>query len=80
MEQCAYKHLYNCVMSNNLITPVQSGFKHGDSTNFQLIHTYVSFCDAVDSGKDVSIAFERVWHRGLLHKLSCINCSNPVVK
>ena len=63
MEQCVHKHLYNCVISNNLITPLQSGFKHGDSTNFQLIHTYVSFCDAVDSGKDVSIAFDRVWHR-----------------
>ena len=87
MERCVHKHLCNYVIDNDLITPLQSGFKHGDSTNFQLIHTYHSFCEAVDSGKkvravfcDVSKAFDRVWHRGLLYKLSCIGCSNPVVK
>ena len=86
MERCVHKHLYNYVIDNDLITPLQSGFKHGDSTNFQLIHAYHSFCEAVDSGKevraiicDVSKAFDRVWHRGLLYKLSCIG-SNPVVK
>ena len=87
MERCVHKHLYNYVIDNDLITPLQSRFKHGDSTNFQLIHTYHSFCEAVDSGKevkavfcDISKAFDRVWHRGLLYKLSCIGCSNPVVK
>ena len=87
MERCVHKHLYNYVIVNDLLTPLQSGFKHGDSTNFQLIHTYHSFCEAVDIGNevravfcDVSKAFDRVWHRGLLYKLSCIGCSNPVVK
>ena len=87
MERCVHKHLYNYVIDDDLITPLLSGFKQGDSTSFQLIHTYHSFCEAVDSGKevravfcDVSKAFDRVWHRGLLYKLSCIGCSNPVVK
>ena len=87
MERCVRKHLYNCVIDNDLITPLQSGFKHGDSTNVQLIHTCHSFCEAGDRGKevravfcDVSKAFDRVWHRGLLYKLSGIGCSNPVVK
>ena len=87
MERCVHKHLYNYAIDNDLITPLKSGFKHGDSANFQLIHTYHSFCEAVDSGKevravfcDVSKAFDRVWHRGLLYKQSCIGCSNPVVK
>ena len=87
MERCIHKQLYNYVFTNELITPLQSGFKHGDSTNFQLIHTYHSFCEAVDRGKevrvvfcDISKAFDRVWHKGLLHKLSCIGCSNPLVK
>ena len=69
MERCVHKHLYNYVIENNLIAPLQSGFKHGDSTNFQLIHTYHSFGEAVDSGKevravfcDVSKAFDRAWH------------------
>ena len=87
IERCIHKHLYNYVIDSGLITPLQSRFKHGDSTNFQLIHTYHAFCEAVDSGKEVravfcdeSKAFDRVWNRGLLYKLSCIGCSNFVVK
>ena len=87
VERCVHKHLYNYVIDNDLITPLQSGFKRGDSTNFQLIYTYHSFCEAVDSGRevravlcDVSKAFDRVWHRELLYKKSCIGCANPVVK
>ena len=53
MERYVHKHLYNYVIDNDLITPLQSGFKHGDSTNVQLIHTYHSFCAAVASGKEV---------------------------
>ena len=46
---------------------------------------YHTFCNAVDSGKevravfcDISRAFDRVWHRGLLHKLSGIGCSDKI--
>ena len=69
------------------MTPLQSGFVRGDSTTYQLIHTYHQFCQAVDSGKevravfcDVSKAFDRVWHRGLLHKLAGIGCSEFIIK
>ena len=87
MERCAHKHLYNYVVSNQILTPLQSGFVSGDSTTFQLIHTYHHFCQAVDSGKevravfcDISKGFDRVWHRGLLHKLSGIGCSEHILK
>ena len=40
------------------------------------------FCEAVDNGKevravfcDISKAFDRIWHKGLLHKLHGIGCS-----
>ena len=46
------------------------------STTNQLTFLYNAFCQALDSGKelravfcDISKAFNRVWHSGLLHKL-----------
>ena len=45
------------------------------------------FCEAVDSGKevrvvfcDISKAFDRVWHRGLIHKLRDMGCSESLLK
>ena len=57
----------------------QSGFLPGRSTVTQLAEMYDLFCKAVNSGKeirvvflDISKAFDRVWHKGLLFKLkSC---------
>ena len=87
MERCVHKELYNYINTHNLLTPFQSGFVPGDSTTLQLIHTYHTFCEAVDSGKevrvvfcDISKAFDRVWHRGLLYKLSHMGCSESILK
>ena len=55
---------------------LQSGFVSGDSTVNQLADIYNTFCKALDEGKevravfcDISKAFDRVWHKGLLFKL-----------
>ena len=87
MERCVHKHLFNYINENQLLTPFQSGFVPGDSTTYQLIHTYHTFCEAVDSGKevravfcDISKAFDRVWHNGLLYKLTRLGCSDQVIK
>ena len=81
MERCVHKHLFNYIQENEILTSFQSGFVPGDSSTFQLLHTY--HCEAVDAGKevrvvfcDISKAFNRVWHRGLLYKLSGIGCSD----
>ena len=86
-ERCVHKQLYNYINQHNLLTPFQSGFVPGDSTTFQLLHIYHTFCEAVDSGKevrvvfcDISKAFDRVWHRGLIHKLKDMGCSNALTK
>ena len=86
MERCIHKYLYNYIVSNQILTPLQSGFVPGDSTTCQLLHTYHMFCEAVDNGKevrtvfcDISKAFDRVWHKGLLHKLRGIGCSEKVL-
>ena len=34
MERCVHKYLYNYVISNHILTPLQSGFVHGDSTTY----------------------------------------------
>ncbi|MEW8544911.1 MAG: reverse transcriptase family protein [Candidatus Thiodiazotropha sp.] len=87
MERCVHKQLYNYAIVNHILTPFQSGFIRGDSTTYQLIHTYHTFCEAVDSGKevrvvfcDISKAFDRVWHRGLIHKLSNIGFSDRIIQ
>ena len=70
------------VISNHILTLLQSGFLHGDLTTYQLLHTYNLFFEAVDNGKEVRAVFcdirkavDRVWHKGLLHKLRGIGCS-----
>ena len=87
IERCIHKHLCNYVVSHKLITPFQSGFIKGDYYTNQLLHTYHTFCEAVDSSKEVravfcatSKAFDRVWRKGLLHKLRGIGCLEHALK
>ena len=85
-EKCVFKHMYNFLNTYNKITPVQSGFTPGDSAVYQLIDLYDTFCRALDDGKevrvvfcDISKAFDRVWHRGLLFKLRRMGICGPLL-
>ena len=76
MERCIFKYVHNFLLKNILITKFQSGFRPGDSTVNQLISISNDFGKAIDDGKetriifcDISKAFDRVWHKGLLYKL-----------
>ena len=86
-EKCVFKHLYNFLKTMDIITKAQSGFTPGDSAVFQLVDLYDTFCRALDDGKevrvvfcDISKAFDRVWHRGLLFKLKQAGVSDPLIK
>jgi hypothetical protein len=75
-EKIVFKYLFNYFRDHFLISVWQSGFLPGSSTVTQLTEIYDQFCKAVNSGKeirvvflDISKAFDRVWHKGLLHKL-----------
>jgi len=76
LERILHKYIFNHLRATDFITPFQSGFIPKDSTVNQLVSVYHSFCKALDEGKevravfcDISKAFDRVWHEGLIHKL-----------
>lgn len=78
-EKCIFKYLHNYIISNNIISRHQSGFTKGDSTINQLLFITNEFSQALDHGKeirvvffDISKAFDRVWHKGLLFKIQKI--------
>ena len=86
MERIVFKHLYNHFLANEILTPLQSGFIPGDSTVNQLTFLYDTFCKALDSGLevrvifcDISKAFDRVWHAGLIHKLNAAGISGNLL-
>ena len=85
-ERLVFKHLYNHLHRNNLLTSLQSGFIPGDSTVNQHTYLYNTFCQALDGGKevrvvlcDISKAFDRVWHAGLLLKLEAAGVTGEVL-
>ncbi|MCG8116730.1 MAG: reverse transcriptase domain-containing protein, partial [Candidatus Thiodiazotropha endolucinida] len=87
LEKIVHKHLFNFIRDHNLLTSLQSGFIPGDSTVNQLVHIYNTFCKALDEGKevravfcDISKAFDRVWHKGLLYKLQSIGISGSLLQ
>ena len=75
---CHLNNLYAYLHKNNLITKNQSGFRPGDSTTNQLLYLLDEIHQAFDSTKflevrtvflDISKAFDKVWHDGLIFKL-----------
>jgi hypothetical protein len=86
MERCVYKHIYNFLLENRIISSNQSGFTPGDSAINQLLYITNEFGKALDDGKkvravfcDISKAFHRVWHNGFLTKLKSIGIQGPLL-
>ena len=68
--------MYNFLIENNLLYKYQSRFLPHHSTVFQLIDIFHNICQAFDNNMfscivfcDVSKAFDRVWHKGLMFTL-----------
>ena len=75
-EKLVFDKFYNYLIENNLLNANNSGFKPNDSAQNRLLAiletVYAGFDNHQDSifiSLDISKAFDRVWHKGLLFKL-----------
>ena len=77
-EKMIFNNVYSYLNVNNLITNNQSGFRPGDSTTNQLLYLVNEIHQAFEDHKslelrsvflDISKAFDKVWHDGLICKM-----------
>ena len=75
-ERIVHKYIHNFLLDNNLFYKYQSGFLPNNSTVYQLWEIYHSIVTGMEDKMnscfifcDVSKAFDRVWHKGLMVKL-----------
>ena len=75
-EKLIFNEMFKFFIENELISPNQSGFKPGDSCINQLLaithEIYKSFDDGFEVRGvflDISKAFDKVWHEGLIFEL-----------
>ena len=86
-ERLIYNEIYSFFIENDLISSNQSGFKQGDSCINQLLSITHDIYQSLDQGYEVrsvflyiSKAFDKVWHKGLIHKLEQNGIGGPLLK
>ena len=78
--------MYDFLTENNLLSPNQSGLTLGDSCINQLLSINHEILNAFDKGLevrgiflDISKAFDKVWHDGLIFKLRQNGISGDII-
>ena len=86
MEKIIFKHLFNYMKTNNILSKCQSVFLPNDSTVNQLIEIYHNIISNMDRGRDVrfvfcdvSKAFDKAWHKGLIFKLKFTGVNKQLI-
>lgn len=87
LEHIISNYLTEFLNYHNILTPFQHGFRKGLSTTTQLVSIVHTFSSVIDkSGQvdaiflDLSKAFDRVSHSGLLYKLNQLNVPCTLIK
>ena len=87
-ERIIFNSLYEYVEENKLLSVHQSGFRSNDSCVNQLlsiVHNLYKVFDAYPTLEtrgvflDMSKAFDKVWHQGLIFKLKSIGVSDSLL-
>ena len=87
-EKCIYDTLYNYFEERDIFSTCQSGFRKGDSCVSQLISITHNIFKGFDANPsldtrgvflDISKAFDRVWHDGLIFKLHTYGIHGPLL-
>ena len=84
-----FNKIYCFLIEEKLLNPNQSGFRQSDSCINQLLAITHEIFEAFDCNPplevrtvflDISKAFEKVWHEGLLYKLKSVGISGELYK
>ena len=75
LEKLVFKQIYEHLMNHDLLTDKQSGYRPKHSTQLQLMYLSHNLYKTIDTGHDftaiyldISRYFDKIWHKGLLHK------------
>ena len=86
LDRLVSDRLRNHLEENGLITQRQYGFRRKSSTLDQLLDIYDNIMTNMDEKKvtkllflDVSKAFDKVWHRGLVYKLNRLGVDDALL-
>jgi hypothetical protein len=87
MERIVYKHVYNHLVNNNLIYEYQSKFLSKHFTVHQLLELHNSILNSLEKFFfscfvfcAFSKAFDKVWHKGFIHKMNSYGIQRKLIK
>ncbi len=86
-EKIIFDHIYAYLKYHGILSKKQSGFIQGDSTINQLISVCNLLYKGLDNGDefiwvflDLTMAFDKVWHKGLIFKIEKYGIKGNLLK